>query len=317
MQHTRKWISIVALLAVAGCGSRYQAPIAQSGDTMYLNSGRQHNVNAGETLYAIAWMYDLDPNLLAQANNMSTDTAVVPGQKLLVDLRGFSGRAVATPARTAETVATASGTATTRAATGLGGLQREALPSSGEPATSGLSRTQLPPSDSGSTAAPPARQAAGTATGSAARTAAIVGGSVSGGTAPAAKPAAPFAGTADLSWAWPYKGNVIGKFADTKGIELAGKEGDPVLAAADGEVVYAGSGLLRYGNILIIKHNDKYLSAYAHNKVLLVSEKAHVTKGQKIAEVGVSGGVDKPQLHFEIRVDGKPVDPLTFLPPQK
>ena len=101
---------------------------------------------------------------------------------------------------------------------------------------------------------------------------------------------------------------------ENKGLDIAGKKGDAVLAAADGEVVYAGSGLLRYGELLIIKHNDQYLSAYAHNDALVVREGQRVTRGQKIAELG-STGVDRDMLHFEIRLEGKPVDPLIYLPP--
>lgn len=86
-----------------------------------------------------------------------------------------------------------------------------------------------------------------------------------------------------------------------------------MLAAADGEVVYAGSGLLHYGNLIIIKHNDRFLSAYAHNRALVVQEKERVKQGQKIAELG-SSGISRNMLHFEIRVDGKPADPLQYLP---
>jgi lipoprotein NlpD len=100
-----------------------------------------------------------------------------------------------------------------------------------------------------------------------------------------------------------------------KGIDIAGALGDPVLAAAPGKVVYAGSGLLGYGQLIIIKHNDQFLSAYAHNRVLAVKEGDDIKAGQKIAEIGASGA-DKVKLHFEIRRDGKPVDPETYLPPR-
>jgi lipoprotein NlpD len=98
-----------------------------------------------------------------------------------------------------------------------------------------------------------------------------------------------------------------------KGLVFFGKSGDPVLAAADGRVVYAGSGLRGYGNLVIVKHNNSYLTAYAHNQVLLVKEDQSVRKGQKIAEMG-STDADRVKLHFEIRRQGKPVDPSRYLP---
>ena len=100
-----------------------------------------------------------------------------------------------------------------------------------------------------------------------------------------------------------------------QGLGLSGKAGDPVLAAADGRVMYAGSGLRGYGNMVILKHNDTYLSAYAHNQTLLVKEDQVVKKGQPIAEMG-SSDTDQVKLHFEIRRKGKPVDPARLLPPR-
>ena len=116
---------------------------------------------------------------------------------------------------------------------------------------------------------------------------------------------------------WPAAGPVITNFdeAKYKGIAIGGKAGDPVLAAADGRVVYAGSGLRGYGNLIIVKHNNTYLSAYAHNQTLLVKEDQVVRRGQKIAEMG-SSDADSVQLHFEIRRQGKPIDPTQPLPPR-
>ena len=101
----------------------------------------------------------------------------------------------------------------------------------------------------------------------------------------------------------------------TNGLVFGGKAGDPVLAAADGRVIYAGSGLRGYGNMVIVKHNNSYLTAYAHNQALLVKEDQVVRKGQKIAEMG-SSDAERVQLHFEIRRLGKPVDPARLLPPR-
>jgi lipoprotein NlpD len=131
----------------------------------------------------------------------------------------------------------------------------------------------------------------------------------------AAAPAAPRDPEEDLNWAWPASGPVATGFdeARSKGLAITGKAGDPVLAAADGRVVYAGSGLRGYGNLVIVKHNATYLTAYAHNQALLVKEDQVVRRGQKIAEMG-SSDADRVQLHFEIRRQGKPIDPARLLP---
>ena len=116
-------------------------------------------------------------------------------------------------------------------------------------------------------------------------------------------------------WHWPTKGKVIGtyKAGGNKGIDIAGKLGQPVFAASSGKVVYSGNGLSGYGNLIIVKHSEQFLSAYAHNRRLLVQEGGAVTRGQKIAELG-STGTKSPKLHFEIRRNGKPVDPTKYLP---
>lgn len=114
---------------------------------------------------------------------------------------------------------------------------------------------------------------------------------------------------------WPASGPVIDVFDESrnKGVGIGGKAGDTVVAAADGRVVYAGAGLRGYGNLVILKHNNTYLTAYAHNQALLVREDQTVRKGQKIAEMG-SSDADRVKLHFEVRRQGKPVDPLKHLP---
>jgi len=134
-------------------------------------------------------------------------------------------------------------------------------------------------------------------------------------------PAAAAEGVADeaLEWSSPAKGQVIGEFSESsnrKGIDIAGKLGQPIFASAPGKVVYSGSGLRGYGKLIIIKHNKAYLSAYAHNDQILVKEGQNVARGQKIAEMGNTDAA-QVQLHFEIRYFGKPVDPAKFLPPGK
>ncbi len=133
----------------------------------------------------------------------------------------------------------------------------------------------------------------------------------------AAASAAPRDADDDVAWAWPTAATVSAPFDEgrNKGLLFTGKAGDPVQAAADGRVVYAGSGLRGFGNLVIVKHNSSYLSVYAHNKTLLVKEDQAVRRGQRIAEMG-SSDADRVQLHFEIRRLGKPVDPARLLPPR-
>ena len=136
--------------------------------------------------------------------------------------------------------------------------------------------------------------------------------------APAATKAPAPAAAADagsLNFVWPAAGPVIASFNENtnKGVGIAGQAGDPILAAADGRVVYAGAGLRGYGHLVILKHNNTYLTAYAHNQKLLVKEDQNVKKGQKIAEMG-STDADRVKLHFEVRRQGKPVDPARYLP---
>ncbi len=119
----------------------------------------------------------------------------------------------------------------------------------------------------------------------------------------------------DIDWIWPTSGAVLAGFDEVKnkGLDIGGVAGDPVVAAADGRVVYVGAGLRGYGNLIILKHNNTYLTAYAHNKTLLIKEDQSVRKGQKIAEMGSSDS-DRVKLHFEVRRQGKPVDPARYLP---
>lgn len=182
------------------------------------------------------------------------------------------------------------------------------------PLASDAARTTVPSATPGPAAAaapaPAAAAAAAAAAGSAAAkpTPSIV-------TASPATPAATASGDEDVGWIWPAQGSLIAGFdeAKNKGLDIGGRAGDSVFAAADGRVVYAGAGLRGYGNLIILKHNNTYLTAYAHNRTLLVKEDQSVQKGQKIAEMGNSDA-DRVKLHFEIRRQGKPVDPARYLP---
>ena len=121
----------------------------------------------------------------------------------------------------------------------------------------------------------------------------------------------------DIAWRWPHTGTVLAGFSKSgklnKGIDIDGRPGDPIRAAAAGQVVYAGSGLLGYGNLIILNHSEHFLSAYAHNRKIMVAEGETVKQGQVIAEMG-SSGTDTAKLHFEIRRNGDPVDPMRYLP---
>lgn len=358
----------VALLGLAGCSSYYPAPVAEISDTpLFLDSGRVHRVNSGETLYAIAWMYDLDFTALARANSLREPYVITPGQILTVDLRGEPQSTTTTATTTALASAAPVGPATVnpvavttpvaRSPLPANPITRQPLPTSPALEPTGGATTQLPTttepggarvadnkgSEQGSAVAigePPVPDSAtvdqavptGPAADKEAQTVATlpepgVPRETKTPSAPVMPPepepepvptSQPATATAAIQWGWPTGGNLVGRFnadsnAENKGVDFAGERGDPVLAAADGEVVYAGSGLLRYGDLVILKHDDHFLSAYAHNSRILVSEGQRIARGEKIAEIG-SSGIDRNMLHFEIRLDGKPVDPLEYLP---
>ncbi len=202
-------------------------------------------------------------------------TAAAPAPAVAAS--GVVTRPVATPSATPTPVAP--GAASTQAA----GAQR--------PAASGTVVAAAPATAASATGAP-------TATGT-----------------PAAAPGAN--ADEDIAWVWPSNGTVLASFDDVKnkGVDIGGSLGAPVVAAADGRVVYVGAGLRGYGNLIILKHNNTYLTAYAHNQTLLVKEDQSVRRGQKIAEMG-SSDADRVKLHFEVRRQGKPVDPAKYLPPR-
>jgi len=139
---------------------------------------------------------------------------------------------------------------------------------------------------------------------------------------PAPKPAAAAAAAADskdpeaIEFIWPVRGKVLAAFAEpaSKGLDISGKPGDPVVAAAPGRVIYVGTGIRGYGKLIVVKHDNNFNSVYAHNREILVKQDQQVARGQKIAELGDTDA-DVPKLHFEIRKSGKPVDPARYLPP--
>ena len=172
-------------------------------------------------------------------------------------------------------------------------------------ATSAATATPIAPG--GQAAKPASAPASGASASAAAASAPVVASTASASAGASAEE--------DLGWIWPSSGPVLAGFDDAKnkGLDIGGTAGDAVAASADGKVVYAGAGLRGYGNLIILKHNNTYLTAYAHNQTLLVKEDQSVKKGQKIAEMGNSDA-DRVKLHFEVRRQGKPVDPSKYLP---
>ena len=158
-------------------------------------------------------------------------------------------------------------------------------------------------------------KASGAAAGAASSASAATAPSAAAVTVTVAEPRSDVKSADEPAWVWPASGPVIAQFEEgkRKGLVIGGKMGDPVVAAGDGRVVYAGSGLRGYGNLIILKHSGDFLTAYAHNQALVVKEEQTVRKGQKIAEMGATDA-DRVQLHFEIRKQGKPMDPTRHLP---
>jgi len=328
IRHATRMLLLLAGLLLAGCGSSYRAPVdVAGGGPRFLDDGRSHRVNEGETLYAVAWMYDLDPVALARANNLQEPYALSRGQSLTIDLRGAgiadgrarntaSPAAVATVAEGVRVNPVQSGTAINRAPLGGGGLQRTPLPSAVSPPVTQAGPESVPDPITAAPLPQPQPQPSPTIVDAPAQASApavaappVVAAPVT--PAPTGLPAGP------IVWSWPGDGRILSSFeessVDRRGIDLDGNKGDPVRAAAAGQIVYAGSGLLRYGDLIIIKHDDRFLSAYAHNDKILVKEGAFVAQGEVIAELG-SSGIDRNMLHFEIRVEGSPVDPMQYLP---
>jgi len=301
----------IAAMLLGGCGSAYRAPVDELGGSQrFLDAGRTHRVNTGETLYAIAWMYDLDFSVLARANNLNEPYALAPGTLLEIDLRTYGSAARANtntaPARTAAPAN--AGAVTVNPVQTAGTISRSQLPETT------LQRTPIPEA---TTESPPVSTTARTPIPeNPPRT--VIAISPPPEPAPVIENVEPVSNASGvITWGWPAQGEIIGRFSDSgvdkKGLDIGGKRGDPVLAAADGEIVYVGSGVLRYGDLVIIKHNDRFLSAYAHNDRILVKEGARVKQGDTIANLG-SSGIDSNMLHFEIRLEGTPVDPLLYLP---
>lgn len=311
MKDYRRLSAVFSVLLVVGCASKVPAPVVDRGDGTTAGVSASpaldlYTVKRGDTLYSIALDHGVEYRDLAAWNAIDNPNRIRIGQQLRVK---------------PPVAATATGEVITQPvdAGGTTAIEQRSLDSSPLPAARSSSSSllksepkvgKLPYSEE--TLAQAQRAAEPTTLAAAPPVEAKVA------APPEAKPAsgeAAVAGPDDVGWIWPSSGKLLGQFSESgsKGIDLGGKAGDPVVAAGDGKVVYSGTGLRGYGKLLIIKHNATFLSAYAHNQNLLVKEGQSVSKGQKIAEMGNTDS-DQVKLHFEIRRQGKPVDPLKYLP---
>ena len=284
--HAGKLGILLLLLVLQGCSSRTApAPVTtlELRENFYQQRNRgslnasSYTVQRGDTLYAIAFRAGKDVRELAGINGIASPYTIYPGQTLKLSgsvKKPASKRAVVSKKVTAQ-----------RQNTNKNNSSQVKSNSSVKPAKPVAPKNQK--------------------------------GYVQTGVNSNKKNANPTLNRDLVQWQWPVKGKIISGFSHqqhgNKGVDIAGREGNRVNAAASGQVVYAGNALRGYGNLVIIKHNDDYLSAYAHNRTLLVKEKQMVTAGQQIAELGSTDATD-PRLHFEIRFRGSSVDPLKYLP---
>lgn len=296
---------LVAVLALSGCASSGHAPVSER----TANSRFQHNrhasdwrpktytVKKGDTLFGIAFEYGFGYREVAGWNGIDDPNRIYTGQVLrLTPPNGAVAVAVETPIKAVPAIEEAP------AATQPPPIKSEpkALKIAYSPQALAASAAKPPQPP------PPVKLAPADTK-----------------PAPAEKSAAgetPDAADSDeaVAWIWPTSGKTLAGFSEggNKGLDIGGKAGQAILASADGKVVYSGSGLRGYGNLIIIKHNNTFLTAYAHNSKLLVKEGQAVKQGQKIAEMGSSDS-SQVMLHFEIRRLGKPADPLKYLPAGK
>lgn len=264
-----------------------------------------YTVKRGDTLYSIALDQGLDYRELAEWNGIDNPNLIRSGQQLR--LRAPANAAVATPlkpsaALQARPVGAAASAPSSAPAAVAASESVKTQPKGVKLPYSEQALAQLSPAvpagkpAAAAPAAPPKPEARAEE-----------------------KPAAPDDDDEKIDWGWPSGGKLLSTFNETtnlKGIGIAGKAGQPVLAGAPGRVLYAGDGIRGYGKLVIVKHNKVFLSVYAHNSQILVKEGQNVVKGQKIAEMGNSDA-DQVKLHFEIRRFGKPVDPLKLLPSER
>jgi lipoprotein NlpD len=306
----QRGVCVLALTALAACSTRMDmAPVVDRTGAAIGTTGAQpadngppppgyYRVKPGDTLYRIALENGQNYHDIAAWNNLTNPNAIEVGQLMRVVPPGANVSA-STPGVSTAPIAG-------------GAVQAQPL--------NGANGYAQPGVTTGATGQPPyygPNSGMGANQGAAGAAGALAGGAA--GTAPnlPATPGADNGAAAQPAFIWPARGPILGTFDDAKnkGLNIGGAAGDAVIASADGRVVYSGNGLRGYGNLIIIKHDATFLTAYAHNRALMVKEGDAVTKGQKIAEMGNSDS-DRVMLHFEVRRQGKPVDPLKYLPPQ-
>lgn len=303
---TRWFAPAVVAILMTGCSTVVVQPPPGAPSAARVAPAHEagtYTVVKGDTLYSIAFRNGTDFREVARLNNIAPPYTIWPGQVLKLSKSGAApavahapappvaakASSAAPPAPVFQTVETTP-TATTPAPVAHASSAASAPVAMAHPASTASSApapaSTTPPRAAPAAAAPVVVASGGTRT--------------AGG----------------VTWRWPATGQVVGRFqagAAIPGIDIAGKSGDPVVAAADGTVVYSGNGLVGYGELIIIKHNDSFLSAYGHNRKRLVKEGQQVKAGQQIAEMGSSGS-SRDELQFQIRKDGNPVDPLDYLP---
>ena len=264
--------------------------------------GSTYTVKRGDTLFYIAWVTGNDFRDLAQRNNIPAPYALNVGQVLQV------GNASGQPITGENAVSQASARASGGATTSTTSAQKSTAVVASQPT---ITYSESSGEQSATKMLPNNKPATTTTT--------VVAPVTAPTTVSTTQPTASSTSTSSpiSAWRWPTDGKVIENFSGAeggnKGIDIAGSKGQAIVATADGRVVYAGNALRGYGNLIIIKHNDDYLSAYAHNDTMLVREQQEVKAGQKIATMG-STGTSSTRLHFEIRYKGKSVNPLQYLP---
>jgi len=332
-------IGVIAALLLASCASSPPAPVVNLSTTVEsstseaattrkaASAGATYRVVRGDTLYAIAFRNGVDFRELAAWNGIESPYRIYVGQELR--LGPATSEQPNSHVATVAPVAPARAPASPAAVTPSGAATQNGKPA----ATAGGMFEDVPAAPVAPTA--PVREEAASASTPTARSESadvLAAPPVAAAPPPAkgtvaetpVKPAPSKApdegavnGAGGLVWRWPGKGPLIGSFVagdqTRQGIDIGGTAGDPVLAAADGEVVYSGNGLLGYGELIIIKHNASFLSAYGHNRKRLVQEGERIKSGQQIAEMGSSASA-RDEVHFEIRKNGKPVNPIDYLP---
>jgi lipoprotein NlpD len=314
--------TLIVATAIVGCATTPPAevedrsfqsdvptPSSEAIASTSTNDNDRYRVQRGDTLYSIAFRRGMDYRDLASWNGIEAPYRIFVGQ----DLRMTSSRSViASTSQPIASAPTAEGVVTRGASDDSRPAKVTALSSSSVPTISAPASAPPPKSSPPSVIEQPIPKPV---TPPPAPIVAIAPPKPPETNAPVetAKPIP----AGNSTWRWPNSGAVIGTFVGgdqtRQGIDIAGKAGDPVTASADGDVVYSGNGLLGYGELIIIKHNANFLSAYGHNRKRLVQEGEKVRAGQQIAEMGSSAS-SRDELHFEIRKNGKPVNPLDYLP---